>query len=236
MTHDTRSLELSFLDINNNADDVYVDRYPDECPVCNKGVEVKPLSAYGKIEDNPWREGHFIQVVFRCPKIDCQTVFFAVYTSPNSKISSGGYVFLKHTYVLPYIKTETFDPDVEKLSPNFVKIYTQAKGADDSGFDLICGPGYRKALEFLVKDFLVTTKPAKEKLIKAKMLGWLIVNEVDDPRIKTTAGLAKDVGNDETHYEKKLDELDIEDLKKLVKLTLYWIISETMTNNYASKK
>ncbi len=236
MVINTKSLRLSYLDINNKTLEVNVDRYPDQCPVCESGVDVKPLSAYGKIEDNPWRDGKFIQVIFRCPKVDCQSVFFAVYTNlgcVDGRFSEN--VFLKNGYISPFIKTEAFDSDIEKLSPNFIKIFNQAKLADQSGLDLICGAGYRKALEFLIKDFLIATKPDEAEEIKSKLLGWLIANKVDDPRIKITAGLAKDVGNDETHYEKKLDKLGIDDMRKLVKLTQYWIASEIMTTGYSKK-
>ena len=40
------------------------------------------------------------------------------------------------------------------------------------------------------------------------------------------------LGNDETHYERKWVDKDIDDLKTLIDLTLHWINYETLTEQY----
>lgn len=154
MARDTRSFELSYQDINGQTDSVIIDKYPDTCPVCEHGIEAKQLGAWGQSYSD-YGSGHLVQAVFRCPRIDCQVVFIAYYASfPGSRsYGSNDYVFLKNSFVRHYFKPEQFDREIEELSPNFVKIYTQTKIAEEMGLDLICGPGYRKALEFLIKDF-----------------------------------------------------------------------------------
>ncbi|OGG11088.1 hypothetical protein A2Z00_01710 [Candidatus Gottesmanbacteria bacterium RBG_13_45_10] len=157
-------------------------------------------------------------------------------SSPGSRsYGSDNYVFLKNSFVRPYFKPEQFDKEIEELSPDFVKICTQAKIAEEMELDLICGPGYRKALEFLIKDFLIKAKGKESKYVKDHKLGWLIANDIDSEKIKITSGLAKDLGNDETHYEKKIGVLTIEDMKKLIILTSHWITDEILTDGYKGK-
>ena len=236
MARDIRSLELSYQDPNGQTDSVIIDKYPDRCPVCENGIEAKFFGAWGKSYSDYGR-GHLVQAVFGCPHLDCQTVFIAYYASaPGSRsFGSDDYVFLKNTFVRPYFKPEKFDKEIEQLSPNFVKIYTQAKIAEEMGLDLICGPGYRKALEFLIKDFLISAKSKGSKYVKSHQLGWLIAKDIDSEKIKITSHLAKDLGNDETHYERKIQNLTLEDMKKLITLTSHWITDEMLTDGYKSK-
>lgn len=236
MARDTRTLELPYLDLNGQTDSVTIDKYPDRCPVCENGIEAKFFGACGKSYSDYGR-GHLVQAVFICPRLDCQTVFIAYYASFPGGRSYGPdeYVFLKNTFIRPYFKPENFDKEIEDLSPDFVTIFTQARMAEDSGFNLICGPGYRKALEFLIKDFLIKAKAKNEKYVKDHQLGWLIAHDVDSEKIKITSGLAKDLGNDETHYEKKIETLGMEDMKKLITLTSHWITDEILTEGYKGK-
>ncbi len=234
MARDTRSLELHFKDINDHDNAVIIDKFPDQCPACNHGIDVKFVDAFGKSDLDSY--GYRIQVIFRCPKIECQAVFIGYYTSGYFKPHSySEYVFLKDCFIPSYFKEEHFDDEIEKLSPEFVKIYNQAKISDNIGLSLICGCGYRKSLEYLIKDYLISKDPQSKEEVQNHKLGWLIANKIDSEKIKLTAGLAKDIGNDETHYIKVMEDLSLEDLKKLVKLTTHWISDEIMTKNYSSK-
>jgi hypothetical protein len=230
-----KSFEIKYTDINGNVDIVVIDKYPDTCPVCKVGVEAKPIHAYGK-SFSDYREGHMVQFVFQCPRLDCQAVFIAYYLTPDGVgYRSNNYVFLKRSFVQPYFKLEEFEKEIKTLSPDFVEIYTQAKLSEETGLNLICGSGYRKALEFLIKDFLIKYTKKDSEYVKGHKLGWLIAKDVSYERIKITANLAKDLGNDETHYEKKVEELNIEDMKKLIVLTCHWITDVILTDGYNSK-
>lgn len=79
----------------------------------------------------------------------------------------------------------SFDENITNLSPQFDKIYNQALAAELSGLDEIAGLGYRKALEFLVKDFAISEHPDDAEEIKKLMLSPCIKKYVDDARIKT---------------------------------------------------
>ncbi len=101
--------------------------------------------------------------------------------------------------------------------------------------DQICGTGYRKALEFLIKDYAIKKYPAHKKEIIKKFLGNVINDHIDDVRIKDVAARAAWLGNDETHYERKWLGADISDLKALIDLTLHWIESESITEDYKKR-
>ena len=93
----------------------------------------------------------------------------------------------------------------------------------------MCGVGYRKALEFLIKDYLIRKHPKDEAAIKAKPLGRCIDDDVEDPKTKAVAKRATWLGNDETHYRRLWLDKDLSDLKRLIELVLYWIEAEHLT-------
>ena len=126
---------------------------------------------------------------------------------------------------------------ISKVSPDFCAIYEEAFKAEQYGLLLVAGPGYRKALEFLIKDYIIgrLTETDAEKLAieKAKvektLLGTCIKAYVKSEQIKEIAKRATWLGNDETHYVRKWEDKDLNDLKKLISLTLHWIEVETLT-------
>lgn len=54
-----------------------------------------------------------------------------------------------------YPKDIVFSDIINEISPGFVKIYNQAHEAEIRLLDDIVGGGYRKALEFLIKDICI---------------------------------------------------------------------------------
>lgn len=198
---------------------------PDGCPICHRSVEPRLLSA--SIYDGE------LEVVFRCPHKSCQKVFIARYTFAGlSEPHRQDPQFWRFVGSLPTVALpRVFDEEIKKLSPAFVTIYNQSVTAESSGLDQLCGTGYRKSLEFLVKDY-VKTLPAnsgKGDEIERTFLGVCIDKYVTDPRVKATAKRAAWLGNDETHYVKKWEDKDVDDLKKVIDLTLHWISSEILT-------
>ncbi|MCH9005343.1 MAG: DUF4145 domain-containing protein [Proteobacteria bacterium] len=107
--------------------------------------------------------------------------------------------------------------------------YEQAAAAESYGLSEICGGGYRKALEILVKDYLIgkcESLGVTEDAIKELPLGQCIENYVVDPMTKAVAKRAAWLGNDETHYTRKWVENDLDDLKTLIKIVINAIDSE----------
>ena len=77
-----------------------------------------------------------------------------------------------------------FDERILKMSPRFVEIYNQSQKAEQSELTEICGMGYRKALECLIKDYLLNVKKMGEEEVLSMQLGACIANKVDNPLIK----------------------------------------------------
>lgn len=106
----------------------------------------------------------------------------------------------------------------------FVKTYNQSSQAECFNLDEIAGIGYRKALEFLVKDYCVAKNPNDTDKILKEHLGDCINNYIVDERIKSLAKVSTWIGNDETHYVRKFEDKDIKDLKKFINTTVYFIL------------
>jgi hypothetical protein len=118
---------------------------------------------------------------------------------------------------------QTFDENIVAMSPQFDKIYNQALAAETSNLDEIAGLGYRKAIEFLIKDFAIHENPKEEANIKKMLLSPCIKKYIDDERIRTLAERSVWIGNDEAHYIRKQENRDIRDMKAFIKATVYFI-------------
>ena len=70
------------------------------------------------------------------------------------------------------------DEDISDLSSSFVEVYKQAERAEHDGLNLICGMAYRRALEFLVRDYCVDKFPEKVSEIDTKSLSEKIKNYI----------------------------------------------------------
>ena len=128
------------------------------------------------------------------------------------------------------LKKEVFSEIINNISQSFVKIYNEAYAAEQMLLLEVCGVGYRKALEFLIKDYAIEGKEEDvvEK-IKSTKLAKCIETYVPDINVKNVAKRAVWLGNDETHYTRKWEEKDVQDLKGLIKLTVRWIEQEKET-------
>ena len=122
--------------------------------------------------------------------------------------------------------------EIKNISHSFQQIYNQAEVAESVGLSQICGLGYRKALEFLIKDFCIFLNQDKAESIRKTKLSRVVYNYIDDPNIKDCAERAAWLGNDETHYVKKWLDKDIIDLKKLIILTMNWMKMHIATCEY----
>jgi hypothetical protein len=111
-----------------------------------------------------------------------------------------------------------FPKEIESLSPTFCEIFNQAVEAEQDGFSQICGIGYGKSLEFLVKDYAIFLHPVQKEIIEKSALAECIKKYMDDESIRNSAELATWLRNDEAHYVRKWVNKDISDLKKLITL------------------
>ena len=90
--------------------------------------------------------------------------------------------------------------------------------------------GYRKALEFLIKDYLIKQLGLEEvDQIRKMNISTCIQKYIQSEKIKEISQRAVWLGNDETHYERKWLNKDVNDLKDLINITVYWIMMEEST-------
>lgn len=191
---------------------------PDECPVCHRHSEVQFVQA------DRTKDGQSVQAVWRCAFVGCRS-YFVCYYGP---VGSGHLLGVKP--VEP--KTSEFSDAVKAISPTFVDVFVEAEEAAQLGLLQIAGPGYRKAFEFLVKDYAKKLAPEKEEEIKAKFSGTVVNEFIADARIQAVAKRCLWLGNDETHYLRKWTNHDLGDLVTLVRLAAHWIEIEHLSESY----
>lgn len=118
-----------------------------------------------------------------------------------------------------------FPVEIVNYSKSFIEIYKQALVAETNGLTEICGLGYRKAFEFLIKDYLLKKHPKTEhEKIKKMLLSPCINQYVTSDEIKLVAHRVLWLGNDQAHYLKKWKGKTLADLKSLIDLTIKWIL------------
>lgn len=209
-----------------------IDNHPTICPICHHASSPKFINATSDI--NPNQATAQIDAAYKCPASSCNKLFIAIYRRKpvNGGVSTS---FFLQTLLPKTYKPSIHEEELTKLFPSFVKIYTQAEIAESEGLDEIAGVGYRKALEFLIKDYCILKNPDKEEAIKKSLLGNVIENYIEDHNIKICAKRATWLGNDATHYIKKWEDRDINDLKVLIKLSCGWINNNLLTEKYLNE-
>lgn len=113
-----------------------------------------------------------------------------------------------------------FSPTIQNISPNFCEIYEQSVIAEKGKLLNVCGVGYGKSLEFLIKDYAKTENPQKQVAIEKCFLHNVVKEYINDDSIKNCSELAVWLRNDETHYIRKYDNKDVTHLKALIKLII----------------
>lgn len=180
-----------------------------KCPLCHVALHPDIVSAI-LFEDH-------LYMIDYCPS--CEGVFFITYFND------------RNIYYLSDIFPNKFESvalpeSIETLSPKFSKVYSQAESAEEQGLTEICGMGYRRALEFLVKDYLCRADSEHTEEIQKQPLSACIKNRITDHRIKTLAERATWIGNDETHYIRKHENLDVQDMKRFIHAMMAYIEAE----------
>lgn len=192
--------------------------YPEKCPLCHHYGDI--AIANGHIR--PSNQG--VEVLFQCPFQSCKRYFIGYYGVPGQKQLLG--LQPQRPELLEFSDT------IKTISKDFLLIYEQAESALHAGLDQIAGPGFRKAFEFLIKDYAKHTAPPIASEIEKAFSGQVVSQYIGDPRIQAVATRALWLGNDESHYLRKWADHDISDLKTLISLTVHWIEIERLSEKY----
>ena len=204
--------------------------YPNDCPNCNHKIMPRHLADYYNQNDN------LVSIFFICPA--CNNAFISNYQFNSNKQQSHrntNYYTLTFLESLPKIpKNVEFEKCIKDLSTNFCEIYNQAQASETYGLNQISGIGYRKSLEFLIKDYCIYRNPNDKDKIERMNLSQVINEYISSIKIKNLSKASVWIGNDETHYFRKFKDKDINDLKKFISSTIAFITYELISDEAES--
>lgn len=192
------------------------------CPLCLTSFNGEYITAAFP----PKETLNWLYVTHYCAS--CERVFLGVYLEEDSVRSRKTYKAMR---CIPRSDLEKNWPtEISENFPGFISIYNEALQAELQKLTQVCGMAYRKALEFLVKDYLIKFTDNSEENVNKMSLGQCI-KSIDNPKIRTVASRSAWLGNDHSHYHPKFEEYDLSDLKKLIEAVAYWISVEVITQN-----
>ncbi|WP_247926853.1 hypothetical protein [Streptococcus intermedius] len=192
----------------------------DVCPNCKRPTNPHLVnSSYFPIDNDKTS----LVLTFRC--LGCRHFWTEEFIATRFEINSytDGYD-IDHINVIPNLPSDIpISDDVEMISPIGKQIYIQALKAEQEKLDHIAGIGYRKALEFFVKDFSIITNPDDEEKIIKMPLKQVIEEYINDEDLKTFALASTYIGNDEGHFYRKNPDKDLTHLKKYLHGFIYYM-------------
>lgn len=180
---------------------------PSLCPHCGIPTYRKPIS------EAKYQYGDFFVQYFElmcCNKITC-SLYEVLSEYHNGSQSEGKETKLVFSYPI----ANTIPVEVQKLksiSTNFVEIYSQAMKAQALGLSHLVGPALRKAIEFLVKDYLLMTNAMDEESLRNTSLRNCINTHLQNEDLIAVMNAAVLIGNDEVHWVKNFPDFDVQDM------------------------
>jgi hypothetical protein len=194
---------------------------PNVCPHCH--VVNTPHNLWYVFSNDSDNKLAFISS-WNCANSDCAKVFVTLH-----KLNGNQFIFKRFLNGLP--KGPDWPKPILNLrngntinsgqpeSSKFIKTYLQSLVAENDGLDELAGMGYRKAIEYLVKDWAIQNDPNDIEIINSSWLGSIITRYyVGD--IKEILERATWLGNDQAHYKRIFEDFDINDLKELIDLIM----------------
>lgn len=192
------------------------------CGTCNDPIKITDLNNIKS--ENPLK---IFSIIFKTTCCSRYFVSFYLYNQGYSKLTT-------HLFTYPSIKTEILHKEFEIISPNFVKMFNQAKTASKLGLSELACIGYRTSIEFLLKDFLINVRKQDEKTIAKTSLAD-IISYFNEKEISVSADVVRIFGNDKTHYIAKYD-FDIQQVELYLNFLMDSIRKEYLLANPPVKR
>ena len=213
-----------YVSITNNERICY--ETVNKCPICNSSIAPVEKSKFFNSDSKMYF------FMFECPACNKGFITHYNYTNERKIKNDISYNMLKLVDSYPKVpELHQFDENIKKLSSNFCEIFNQAYVAEQMDLNEIAGIGYRKALEFLIKDYCIDKNKEQEEKIKKEPLSQVITNYILSDKIKNLAKASIWIGNDETHYVRKYEDKDIKDLKRFISATVAYITYELIADS-----
>lgn len=213
-----------YVSITNNERICY--ETVNKCPICNSSIAPVEKSKFFNSDSKMYF------FMFECPACNKGFITHYNYTNERKIKNNISYNMLKLVNSYPKVpELHQFDENIKKLSSNFCEIFNQAYVAEQMNLNEIAGIGYRKALEFLIKDYCIDKNKEQEEKIKKEPLSQVITNYILSDKIRNLAKASIWIGNDETHYVRKYEDKDIKDLKRFISATVAYITYELIADS-----
>ena len=213
-----------YVSITNNERICY--ETVNKCPICNSSIAPVEKSKFFNSDSKMYF------FMFECPACNKGFITHYNYTNERKIKNNISYNMLKLVNSYPKLpELHQFDENIKKLSSNFCEIFNQAYVAEQMNLNEIAGIGYRKALEFLIKDYCIDKNKEHEETIKKEPLSQVITNYILSDKIRNLAKASIWIGNDETHYVRKYEDKDIKDLKRFISATVAYITYELIADS-----
>lgn len=201
-----------------------------KCPLCLTSFNGEFMSTHIVSSDNscPNHSDRKLYVSHYCDS--CGRGFLGVYSEDCVNDED---VFTLEFCAPQQDSQKKWPKEIQETFNEFVSIYDEALQTEIQGLTKICGMGYRRALEQLIKDYLINIAGNDAKEISSMPLGKCIKEKIDNPKIQTVASRSAWLGNDHSHYQARFEEYNLDDLKSLIDAVAYWISIEIITQNAA---
>lgn len=186
---------------------------PDKCPHCGRDFSAEVLSTVQSPNDD-WLFASILACRF-CNKFS----YIDVAKPPQSRsCKNNNFYPQKVVCDLPY--------EIETYYPEFINIYKQSLDAEAANLHDICGMGFRKALEILVRQYVFDKYPNDIKKMEKLSIANL-TDKIDNPIIKELSAKIRRLGNDQVHTgQLKNPDYGINDIKNFLQVLCYHILME----------
>jgi hypothetical protein len=212
--------EYSWKAISQSVDFAFMKSFID-CPHCH--CSSTPICLIGILKtvslQTQWT------FLFTCGRSNCKKSYLWYIISRTEELKYQTSDKLKFVWwIKPKLPTFIRDSTyIRNLSPSFVKIYYQSLVAETQNLLLICWAWYRKAFEFLIKDYLKNTTTVAN-------IEWQSLNScikhIWDSTVQEIAHKTSWLWNDEVHYIRKHTNKDIKDFKTFIEYFIRFIDKE----------
>nr|WP_054756719.1 hypothetical protein [Liquorilactobacillus satsumensis] len=167
-----QSVHVKFLEAA-KTNNVYID-IDEYCPHCKQSMSPKIIFAItsGVVFQN---KKNSIALFLKCSRKDCGKFYCLEFPCIADRFLDLREIqpSIPYTYS-PHLKND-LPKNLNNTFPGFKKIYDQSLQAESMGLDEIAGVGYRKAIEFLLKEFVISKNPEKRSEIEVSFLEMLLM-------------------------------------------------------------
>lgn len=188
------------------------------CPYC--GTIVSPrFTNLANLNYNENTQIALVTFYIEC----CQKLFFCTY-----HLKGNQYNFL---YSYPSEQLKPLPDSIKEISPRFCELYNQCLTAESNNHLELAGSGFRNALEVLIKDYAITQLVKPKEEVKSKKLYQAIKDYMKTINLHHSAEVVRILGNDNTHYVRKYDQIGFDILKKYMEIFIQVIDTEYLISH-----